>query len=280
MATMNPAALGAPYVVPSEPGRWSSLTLAALVHAGLLLFLWIGVQWQSTVPDGLEVEAWDMKVQTAAAPPLPQPVVVPPTPKPVPVSKPQPEPERVVPKPPDIRLEREKIKADKLKQKLADEKLAKEKAARELEDKNKKLDEKKLAEKDKAKKAADEKKALDKLHEQEMQRITGSGTTGTAAKSTAPRIDSGYVASLKAKIKSNIAYSGDTDMPGNPSAIYRIEQLPTGEILSVKKLKSSGVPAYDAAVENAIAKSSPLPRKKDGTVERSLEAVFEMKDTP
>jgi colicin import membrane protein len=46
----------------------------------------------------------------------------------------------------------------------------------------------------------------------------------------------------------------------------------------VKKTKSSGVPAFDDAVEKGISKSSPLPRKKDGTVERSLEINFRMKD--
>lgn len=175
----------------------------------------------------------------------------------------------------------EKEKADKLeKAKLAKEKekAAEEKAEKELSDK------KAAAEKAaKAKKAAEEKKAADKARDAEMSRITGAagaGTTGTAAKATAPRKDSGYVAALTSKIKSNIAYSGSTDVPGNPRAVFKIEQLPTGEIISVRKIKSSGLPAYDSAVENAINKSSPLPKKKDGTVEREIELIFEMKDLP
>jgi len=55
-------------------------------------------------------------------------------------------------------------------------------------------------------------------------------------------------------------------------------QLPTGEIIGVRKMKSSGSAAYDSAIENAIAKSSPLPKKKDGTVEREFVADFNMKD--
>ncbi|KAB8057836.1 cell envelope integrity protein TolA [Janthinobacterium sp. FT14W] len=175
----------------------------------------------------------------------------------------------------------EKEKADKLeKAKLAKEKekAAEEKAEKELSDK------KAAAEKAaKAKKAAEEKKAADKARDAEMRRITGAagaGTTGTAAKATAPRKDSGYVAALTSKIKSNIAYSGSTDVPGNPRAVFKIEQLPTGEIISVRKIKSSGLPAYDSSVENAINKSSPLPKKKDGTVEREIELIFEMKDLP
>ena len=178
------------------------------------------------------------------------------------------------------KLEKEKAeKADKLeKAKEAKEKAAEEKAEKELADK------KAAAEKAaKAKKAAEENKAADKARAAEMSRITGAagaGTTGTAAKATAPRKDSGYVAALTSKIKSNIAYSGSTDVPGNPRAVFKIEQLPTGEIISVRKIKSSGLPAYDSSVENAINKSSPLPKKKDGTVEREIELIFEMKDLP
>ncbi|WP_257572311.1 cell envelope integrity protein TolA [Janthinobacterium sp. UMAB-60] len=173
----------------------------------------------------------------------------------------------------------EKEKADKLeKAKEAKEKAAEEKAEKELADK------KAAAEKAaKAKKAAAEKAAADKIRADDMKRMmaqAGNGTTGTAAKATAPRKDSGYVAALTSKIKSNIAYSGSTDVPGNPRAVFKIEQLPTGEIISVRKIKSSGLPAYDSSVENAINKSSPLPKKKDGTVEREIELIFEMKDLP
>lgn len=178
------------------------------------------------------------------------------------------------------KLEKEKAeKADKLeKAKEAKEKAAEEKAEKELADK------KAAAEKAaKAKKAAAENAAADKIRADSMKRLmaqAGNGTTGTAAKATAPRKDSGYVAALTSKIKSNIAYSGSTDVPGNPRAVFKIEQLPTGEIISVRKIKSSGLPAYDSSVENAINKSSPLPKKKDGTVEREIELIFEMKDLP
>ena len=162
--------------------------------------------------------------------------------------------------------------------------LAEAKAKKELADAKEKEADKKLADKlAKTKRAAEDQKALDKVRAAEMRRITGttgSGATGTAEKSTAPRIDSGYGAAIRSRIKNNIAYSGSTDVAGNPRAVFKIEQLPTGEIISVRKIKSSGIAAYDNAVENAIAKSSPLPKKKDGTVEREVEAVFDMKELP
>ena len=49
-------------------------------------------------------------------------------------------------------------------------------------------------------------------------------------------------------------------MPGNPEAVFDVSLLPTGEVLDVKLRRSSGVRAYDDAVERAIRKSTPLPR--------------------
>lgn len=50
------------------------------------------------------------------------------------------------------------------------------------------------------------------------------------------------------------------ELKGNPEAVFDVVQLPTGEVLSVKLRKSSGVGALDDAIERAILKSSPLPK--------------------
>jgi colicin import membrane protein len=307
MPEMKPATAGAQYTVPPEPSRGPAIALAVAMHAVLLGFLWIGVSWHRSVPVAVEAEVWDMKVQSAAAPPLPPEVVEPapqptPAPEPVPVPKVAPPPveQPVAPKPPDIALEREREKREQLKKEADRRELAEQKkrdARREL-DEQKKRDEAEREDKKKADKAAaDKKKAdqlakareakeaaaeqakLDKLRDAEMKRLMGAaGTSGSAVKSTAPRNDASYQAALTAKIKSTTTYAGSTDVPGNPRAEFRIEQLPTGEIISVKKVKSSGVPSFDDAVEKGIIKSSPLPKKKDGTVERSVLIGFSMKD--
>lgn len=303
MQAMNPAtAGGVPYRVPPEPRRWPSILLAAAVHAGLLAFLYVGISWQNTAPVEVEAEVWDMKVQQAAPPPPPPPEPVEaPTPEPVPVPKVvQPKIEEpVAPKTPDIALEREKRKAELKKQKALEkeleEKQEKKRLALEQEKREKELKaqkkadelaEKKLAAEKvkadklaKAKQEAAEQKKLDKLREDQMRRITaGNGASGEAPKATAPRIDSGYLASITSKIKSTTSYAGDTDVPGNPRVVFKVDQLPNGEIVSVKKIKGSGNAGFDDAVEKGIIKSSPLPRKKDGTVERTLEIAFSMKD--
>lgn len=300
----NPAAAtGSPYQVPPEPSRVSSLVLALVVHAGLLGFLWAGISWQNTPPVSVEAEVWDMKVQEAAPTPEPQPEPVRP-PEPVPVPKvvvPPPPPPPVerpaAPKPPDIALERIKEQKQKLlEKKLAEEKLLKEKEkqkaladeekARELADK--KAAEKQLADK-KAKELADKKakaaqelaeaKKIDKLREAEMKRLTSqAGGAGSAERSTAPNTDPNYGAAISRKIKNASSYAGDKNVPGNPRVAFKIEQLPTGEILSIRKTKSSGIPAFDDAVERAINNSSPLPKKKDGTVDRSIDVGFRLKE--
>jgi colicin import membrane protein len=245
--------------------------------------------------------------------PEPEPKPEPPTPPTPRVAEPPPKVEPAPPKPPDIAIEREKKRKEELKRKeeerleqereLAQQKrdqekkdkalaqkkkLEDEKKAQELAKKEEEADKKKKAEKEKAEKLAkakaekDEKARVDKLHAEEMKRLTaGAGnpnSSGSAEKSTAPRIDKGYIASIAAKIKNNTTYPGSTDVPGNPEVVFQVEQLPTGEILSVRKTKSSGIAAFDDAVERGINKSSPLPKKKDGTVERSLPVSFKLKD--
>jgi colicin import membrane protein len=50
---------------------------------------------------------------------------------------------------------------------------------------------------------------------------------------------------------------------GNPEAVYSVTVVPGGEVLEIKVVKSSGVPAYDAAVERAIQAANPLPVPTD-----------------
>lgn len=312
---MKPATTGgAPYKVPREHDGWRSLTLAAAMHALLVLFLWFGVHWQSNKPVAVEAEVWDMTVQQAAPPAPPVPPAPEPEEQPVVKAPPPPAPVEAPPTPkePDIALERQKAKQKAAQQKAedeakqaklqkeADEKLAKQKAKedarkkelaeekaqeeKDKQDKQDQLDKKLAAEKKaaadklaKAKLAADQ-KAADKARAAEMSRITGAvgaGTNGTAAKSTGPKGDPSYQGALIAAIRSRLAYSSSDD---TLTARVSITQLPTGEVLGTKMVKSSGNAAYDSAILRAIGAASPLPKKKDGTVEREITADFNLKD--
>ena len=130
----------APYSIPIEPGRARAIGLAALVHALLLGFLWVGVRWQNDMPVSVEAEIWSPQTRDAAprAPvPEPPPVTlakpdVAAPPKVAPARERQPVPDEK----PDIALEQlKKHKAE----------LIKKQAAEAAEDAQRQVQERKLA---------------------------------------------------------------------------------------------------------------------------------------
>jgi colicin import membrane protein len=84
-----------------------------------------------------------------------------------------------------------------------------------------------------------------------------------------------YKTRVSSKIRGNINLP--MDIPGNPEAIFEVEQFPTGEITLVKMRKSSGNTAYDDVVYRAIQNSTPLPRPEN-TEQRRLVLTFRPKD--
>lgn len=275
---MTMANAGGPYRVPKRHGGTRAFVLALAMHCVLFAFLWVGIRWNND-PTGVDAEIWDMTTQMAAPQAEPQPE---PQPEPEPPARePEPEappPEVVKPPQPDPEIALRKQK-EKEKKELEEKKLAELKKKKEEEKKLAELEKKEKLEKEKAKKQAElkEKERLAKVREAEMKRIMGTaaaGSTGTAARSTAPRLDDGYKAAIVTKIRSFLNYPGQEDV----EAVYTITQLPTGEVMGVRKVKSSGVAAYDTAIENAIRNASPLPKRKDGTVEREITATFKLKE--
>jgi len=278
---MTMANAGGPYRVPKRHGGTRAFALALAMHCVLFVFLWVGIRWNND-PVGVDAEIWDMTTQMAApkAPePEPQPEPEPEPPARTPEPPPPPEVVKPVQPDPEIALQKKK---EKEKKELEEKKLAELKKKLEDAKREAELEKQEKLEKEKAKKLADlkEKEKVAKARAAEMQRIMGSaaaGSTGTAARSTAPNLDKGYVAKLRTKIMGRIDYPGAKQ---DIEARFMVSQLPSGEVMSVKKTKSSGVAAYDTAVENAIYKASPLPKRDDGTVARELELVFNLKDVP
>lgn len=284
-----------PYTVPKEPGRWRAITLAAVVHAALLVFFWIGIDWQSETPVAVKAEIWDMQAKEAA--PLP--------PKPEPTPQPKPEPKPVVketpkaePVPPpiakiDIALEKEKKrKEQERKDKLAEEdkeKKQKQKAEQDKLDKlekqlaDKKIEQQKKADADKKRKQeAIDAEMRDKVRAEEMRRLTGavgSGGTGQAAKSQGSgRADGAYADKIRAKIRSNTIFIVPDGLSGNPSAEYDVELLPDGSLRGLRLRKSSGLNGFDEAVKRAIERSQPFPPDQSGSVPGRLTVVHKPKD--
>ncbi|WP_422964735.1 cell envelope integrity protein TolA [Undibacterium sp. TJN25] len=287
-----------------------AIALALLMHALLFTFLWFGVQWQNQESTAVEAEVWDMQTREVAPKPVPQEEVIP---EPVKV---QPPPPAVIPDEPkadpEIALEQER------KRKLAEKKKEEEKLKLEREqarvqaERDDELRKQKEKEKEKLKLAEDKKKAdklaaedadkkkqdelkkkqasdqvaRDKVFAENMRRLNGqAATTGSGGNGDAPRStgnnrgDPSYAAKVIAKIRSNSSYNSSDNSGNNPTVEYRIDLLPDGTLRgAIRKLKSSGLPGFDEAVERAIDKSQPFPKNNSGVVPDSMIVVYKLKE--
>jgi len=229
-----------------RPALGRAAVLSAIVHVALLGVLFLGVRFQSSPPATVTVELWEAQ---PPPPPPPQPVIEkPPPPKPAP----QPEPEVQIKKPeialPEKPKPKPKPKPEPPKRDLALEKQLREQAM---------LEEKQLQE---------------RMLREQLAR--DQARTQAAARDKALLT---WRDKIRAKIRGNIILP--QDVPGNPEAIFDVTILPTGEVLNVRKKKSSGHAAYDDVVERAIMKSSPLPQPDDRAVfQRQLELTFRPQD--
>ena len=240
-----------------EPALGPSLALSVLAHSILIAVLFLGVRFQSHAPETVQVELWE-------PPPPPPPVVEAPKPPPPVVVKPEPEP---VIKKPDIAL------AEKPK--------PKPKPEPKVEPKPKPQPKRDLAfEKMLREQAALEQKQLeDQRKERELKDLIAKqqAAAQAAAQAATQKAIASWTDKIRIKVRGNIILP--QDIPGNPEAIFDVFLLPSGEVLNVRKRKSSGHPGYDEAVERAIMKSSPLPLPDDRSIfRRDLELKFRPQD--
>jgi len=291
-------------------GKWIAAICAIVINFAFVAFLFFSATWQNRKPEAVSVDLYappgPVSAKPAPAkptpeppkptpeppkpePPPPEPQKEPePTPPPEPVKppppppKPAPEPPKPVPKvePPapskaDIAL-KEKQEKERAKQALA-ERARQEAAKKEIEKREtekrdlekKKAEEKRLAEV--RERQARESAALNAQADRERQLVA------EAARASQARANADYVAKIQAKVRGNVVLP--PDIPGNPEAVFDVVQLPTGEILDAHLRKSSGVRAYDDAVQRAIIKSSPLPRPNSPDLfQRELTLRFRPQD--
>lgn len=227
-----------------EPALLRSMALALAVHAVLLAVMFLGVRWQSHPAETVTVELWE-------APPPPAPVVEAPKPPPPKVEPPKPEPPKIA-KPEIV----EKAPPPKPKPKAE----VKPKPVPPKPDDFKKRMREQLAL---------EQRAIDRQRsEAELRERIASAEAAARNRALAAWTDK-----IRAKIRGNILMP--PDIKGNPEAVFDVVLLPTGEVLTLKRRKSSGHAGYDAAIERAIEKSSPLPRPdQPGIFRRELELKF------
>ena len=281
-------------------GKWTALMLALLVNLLFIAVLVFSVSWQNRKPEAVSAELYaPPPVNTPRPQPKVEPVQPPkiePTPEPKPVPKP---PTPIVEKP-DTREADIALKAKRDAERKAQEQAERERVEQERE--RREAEAKKAEEKRQADARQRQQQQLETMRAQaqretqlraEAQRETqlraqaeresqmraqaDAEARGRAAQAAAgaarnkSQLD--WIDKIRSRIRGNINLP--PDIVGNPEAIFDVVQLPTGEIIDVKLRKSSGVRAYDDAVQRGILKSSPLPKPVPADLfQRNLELRF------
>jgi colicin import membrane protein len=282
-------------------GKWTALMLALLVNLLFIAVLVFSVSWQNRKPEAVSAELY-------APPPVntprPQPKVEPVQPpkiEPPPEPKPVPKPPTPIVEKPDTREADIALKAKRDAERKAQEQAERERVEQERERREaeaKKAEEKRQADA----RQRQQQQQLETMRAQaqretqlraEAQRETqlraqaeresqmraqaDAEARGRAAQAAAgaarnkSQLD--WIDKIRSRIRGYIILP--PDIPGNPEAIFDVVQLPTGEIIDVKLRKSSGVHAYDEAVQRAILKASPLPKPAPADLfQRNLELRF------
>jgi colicin import membrane protein len=87
-----------------------------------------------------------------------------------------------------------------------------------------------------------------------------------------------YTARIRNAIREKVVVP---PIEGNPQAEFEVKLLKHGRVASVRLVRSSGVSAYDRAVERAIELAQPLPVPDDADVfaqMRELRLLFRPRD--
>lgn len=266
-AQMNPT-----FNTREDPGKWGSLALTLLIHGVLVLVLFYGVQWQRHAPEPVQVSL----VRSLPPPPQPappKPVVAPEPPAPKPVPKeveppPVKKPDIALPKPAEKPAKKEKPPVEPPKPVEKPQPKPQEKPAepvkpqispRELEAQRQR--DLLLMESDKA-------------HRQQQAQASAANKAERDA-STAKfndRAKGEWIDAISQKVRGNLSAP---PFSGNPEAVFAIELFPTGEVGTIRLIRSSGTRVLDEAMERAIRNSSPLPMPaRPDVFDRNLRFVF------
>jgi colicin import membrane protein len=235
-----------------------SFVLAMMMHGLLFAGMWLAVQWH-TVPEApAAAELW------GALPPLaptPDPTPAPPVPAPTPAPTPPPPPVPEV-KEPDI--------VEKQEKKAPDRKPEEPKKEERKRDDLKADAERIRREEQKREKDAEQRRAA------EIARLTGQVESGAPARTGGPtgRADPSYMALVSSLVKNNLSFNVPEGTSTEVHAVVDVDLLPSGEIAAVRITKASGLAGFDEAVDRAIRRTNPFPRKKDGSIDRVITLIL------
>jgi len=247
-------------------GMGRAFVLAFAVHAVLLAVMFFGVRMQNRPGDTVTVELWE-----APPPPPPAPVVEPPKPPPPKVEAPRPEPPKPEPPRPEPVVKKPEIVEKAPPPKPKPKPKPEARPAPPKDDIEKILMREQVAMEQR--KLDEERKRADEAR----RKAESERTARQLAAAARNKALADYVNRIRSRVRQY--WILPQELQGNPEAVFDVVQIPTGEVISVKLAKSSGNSAYDAAVERAILKASPLPLPGPGTpFERELRLTFRLRD--
>lgn len=234
---------------------------ALLLHAGILIFVFIGAYFHPVIKPLPVIEA--VLVSSKKAPPAPD------IPKEIPKEEPKKEESKPDPKIEEQKkLEELKKKEEiKLKADLAKKKIEEEKKLKQQED----LDRKKQMEQE-VKEVADAKRKreqdAERQRQADLQKIVDQEREGRLATERDK-----WAALIQSKIRRN--WTRPINSIDKFQCALSVQILPGGSVVDVKLTSSCGSPALDESVKRAVLKSDPLPMPADPDVfDRNLNFTF------
>ena len=248
--------------LPTSRERVLSSAIALAMHLAFFALLVIGVHWQRPVSQSQNVaDLWGSLTvpKPSPAPPViepppPRPVPTPPKPKPTPPPAPQVETRQA-----DIALEREKKERRTREERLREEK---DKAERAEKAEKTKADARRKEEQQMRDAAAKMEKAkADAAARAAKEQADAQARAAGAAAAQSKALVDKYVSEIQRKIRQYVVVP--PGMEGNPVAEFDVTLLPGGDVLDVRRTKSSGNPAYDESIDRAIRRAQPLPISPD-----------------
>lgn len=96
-----------------------------------------------------------------------------------------------------------------------------------------------------------------------------TSNTKSKSSSTTPSLSSAYTEKIKASVMSNVS-----EQPNAGPVTVRIKSRPDGMILAKQLIRSSGDPAWDNAILQAIDKTEKLPTDIDGRTPTTMVVKF------
>ncbi len=290
-----------------QKDNWGvSFALAVVVHCMLFVGLFVVFQWNRESDEVVYAELWAPTQLPKGAPVTAKPVAEEkpaetqeepePTPAPEPEQKPEPQPEETPPAPqppekaaPPLQEETEKrveeTPEDVIRQQDEEKKREEQKKLEEqkrLEEQQRLEEEKRLEAERQARVREQAKQLARRLQQEQMKQLEASSQSNVAGvMASGGRISAQYTAQIIGCIRPNIIFTVPPNTRrGQYVARYEVALNPNGEQKGApRQLKTSGLPAFDLAVERAIEQCNPFPLPPSGRAYETIQLTFDPVDS-